>query len=112
MKNERPVDIRNRPRIPVPDEDPYSVAGDGVMTRKSSSDFIDLFVSRLRLQWLQRCQGEIKGQAAEVAAPRLDLWPSRSAQHSQGIHIFNDRDTPDGGAAPVLDVQSSDDWRP
>ena len=26
-KVERPVDIRNRPRIPVPDEDPYSVAG-------------------------------------------------------------------------------------
>lgn len=44
MKNERPVDIRNRPRIPVPDEDPYSVAGDGLMKRKTSSDFIDLFV--------------------------------------------------------------------
>ena len=28
VKNERPgVDIRNRPRIPIPDEDPYSVAG-------------------------------------------------------------------------------------
>lgn len=39
------MDIRNRPRIPVPDEDPYSVAGDGVMTRKSSPDFIDMFVS-------------------------------------------------------------------
>lgn len=25
----RPVDIRNRPRIPIPDEDPYSVAGSG-----------------------------------------------------------------------------------
>ncbi|GLG95027.1 Uncharacterized protein GBIM_02086 [Gryllus bimaculatus] len=24
-----PLDIRNRPRIPVPDEDPYSVAGSG-----------------------------------------------------------------------------------
>merc|ERR550532_2747167 len=29
VKNERPVDIRTRPRIPVPDEDPYSVAGSG-----------------------------------------------------------------------------------
>jgi len=27
VKNDRSVDIRNRPRIPVPDEDPYSVAG-------------------------------------------------------------------------------------
>ena len=23
------IDIRNRPRIPIPDEDPYSVAGSG-----------------------------------------------------------------------------------
>merc|ERR1712117_186979 len=29
VKAERPVDIRHRPRIPVPDEDPYSVAGSG-----------------------------------------------------------------------------------
>jgi len=30
VKNDRSaVDIRNRPRIPVPDEDPYSVAGSG-----------------------------------------------------------------------------------
>jgi hypothetical protein len=25
----RAIDIRNRPRIPIPDEDPYSVAGSG-----------------------------------------------------------------------------------
>lgn len=30
VKSQRPIlDIRNRPRIPVPDEDPYSVAGSG-----------------------------------------------------------------------------------
>ena len=30
VKNPRPaIDIRNRPRIPVPDEDPYSIAGSG-----------------------------------------------------------------------------------
>ena len=60
MKNERPVDIRNRPRIPVPDEDPYSVAGDGWLTRKTSQDFIDFF-ARIRLKWFQRCEREIKG---------------------------------------------------
>lgn len=27
MMMQRPVDIKNRPRIPIPDEDPYSVAG-------------------------------------------------------------------------------------
>ena len=61
-------------------------------------------VARLRLQWLQRSEGEIKGQAAEVASARLDLWTPRPSQHSQGIHFVIDRD--DGGAAPVLDVQS------
>ena len=30
MKNPRSaIDIRNRPRIPIPDEDPYSIAGSG-----------------------------------------------------------------------------------
>ena len=26
---QRPVDIKNRPRIPIPDEDPYTIAGNG-----------------------------------------------------------------------------------
>lgn len=29
LKVQRPVDIKNRPRIPIPDEDPYSIAGNG-----------------------------------------------------------------------------------
>lgn len=33
---QRPVDIKNRPRIPIPDEDPYSVAGNGVNGSGSS----------------------------------------------------------------------------
>lgn len=32
----RVVDIRNRPRIPIPDEDPYSVAGSGGSSGSSS----------------------------------------------------------------------------
>ncbi|TGZ38135.1 Uncharacterized protein DBV15_09987 [Temnothorax longispinosus] len=34
---QRPVDIKNRPRIPIPDEDPYSVAG-----VSSSPDYDDI----------------------------------------------------------------------
>ncbi|GAB0088481.1 hypothetical protein DMENIID0001_029120 [Sergentomyia squamirostris] len=34
---QRPVDIKNRPRIPIPDEDPYSVAGNGGSGGSSSS---------------------------------------------------------------------------
>lgn len=33
----RAVDIKNRPRIPLPDEDPYSVAGSGSGSSGSSS---------------------------------------------------------------------------
>jgi hypothetical protein len=41
VKNERGgVDIRNRPRIPIPDEDPYSVAG--------TSLYIQLLISTYR----------------------------------------------------------------
>eukprot|EP00095_Tigriopus_kingsejongensis_P004392 maker-scaffold93_size381549-snap-gene-0.14 protein:Tk04392 transcript:maker-scaffold93_size381549-snap-gene-0.14-mRNA-1 annotation:"AGAP007416-PA" len=29
LKSKMPPDIRNRPRIPIPDEDPYSIAGSG-----------------------------------------------------------------------------------
>lgn len=33
---QRPVDIKNRPRIPIPDEDPYSIAGSGEANSGSS----------------------------------------------------------------------------
>lgn len=33
---QRPLDIKNRPRIPIPDEDPYSVAGNGGISGGSS----------------------------------------------------------------------------
>lgn len=37
---QRPVvDIKNRPRIPIPDEDPYSVAGNGSGGSSGSSGF-------------------------------------------------------------------------
>ena len=55
------MDIRTRPRIPVPDEDPYSVAGEELLTGKPSHQFIDFFVTRFWLQWVVRSEGEIKG---------------------------------------------------
>ncbi|XP_072156133.1 uncharacterized protein exp isoform X2 [Bemisia tabaci] len=36
----RPVDIRNRPRIPIPDEDPYSVATTGGTSSGSSGSMV------------------------------------------------------------------------
>ena len=34
---QRPVDIKNRPRIPIPDEDPYSEAGNSASSSGSSA---------------------------------------------------------------------------
>lgn len=36
---QRPLDIKNRPRIPIPDEDPYSIAGNGSGGSSGSSGF-------------------------------------------------------------------------
>lgn len=36
---QRPVDIKNRPKIPVPDEDPYSVAENAGSSGSGSSGF-------------------------------------------------------------------------
>jgi hypothetical protein len=44
------VDIRNRPRIPIPDEDPYSVAGSG----SSGASSKEGGVQHLQQQLMQR----------------------------------------------------------
>lgn len=31
---QRPIDIKNRPKIPIPDEDPYSIAENGSSASK------------------------------------------------------------------------------
>ncbi|KAF4527900.1 hypothetical protein B566_EDAN011291 [Ephemera danica] len=53
------VDIRNRPRIPIPDEDPYSVAGSGssgASSGRGSGDSKDGGVHQLQQQLLQQQQ--------------------------------------------------------
>ncbi|XP_067008896.2 uncharacterized protein exp isoform X2 [Anabrus simplex] len=50
----RPLDIRNRPRIPIPDEDPYSVAGSG--NSSGSSGVGTGMVATTREQLLQQQQ--------------------------------------------------------
>ena len=36
---ERPVNVKSRPRLPIPDEDPYSVAGNGRIDNSDSSGY-------------------------------------------------------------------------
>ncbi|KAJ8684432.1 hypothetical protein QAD02_020224 [Eretmocerus hayati] len=42
---QRPVDIKNRPRIPIPDEDPYSVAGASTSSGPSDAAREQLYVA-------------------------------------------------------------------
>lgn len=43
---QRPVDIKNRPRIPIPDEDPYSIAG--VSSSSGPSELREMTRSEIR----------------------------------------------------------------
>lgn len=35
---QRPVNVKSRPRLPIPDEDPYSIAGNGRINATDASD--------------------------------------------------------------------------
>lgn len=52
------LDIRNRPRIPIPDEDPYSVAGSG-SSGSSSGAGKSAGVGHLHQQLLQQKQQKL-----------------------------------------------------
>ena len=51
-----PVDIRNRPRIPVPDEDPYSITMNGGSSGSGSSGFGPGHVAATREQLMMQSQ--------------------------------------------------------
>ncbi|XP_017959467.1 uncharacterized protein LOC108653477 [Drosophila navojoa] len=53
------VDIKNRPRIPIPDEDPYSVAGNGSNGSSGSSGFGSAHQQQLQQQQQQLQQQQL-----------------------------------------------------
>lgn len=66
------VDIKNRPRIPIPDEDPYSVAGNGSGGSSGSSGFGSGHQAQLHPQ--QQLGKHLNGNAGgHVAATREQL---------------------------------------
>lgn len=70
------VDIKNRPRIPIPDEDPYSVAGNGSNGSSGSSGFGSGHQQQLQQQQHQQQQlGKHlnNGSSGHVAATREQL---------------------------------------
>ncbi|XP_017049714.1 uncharacterized protein LOC108093878 isoform X2 [Drosophila ficusphila] len=68
------VDIKNRPRIPIPDEDPYSVAGNGSGGSSGSSGFGSGHQSQLHAQQQQQLGKHLNGNGGgHVAATREQL---------------------------------------
>ncbi|XP_017839767.1 uncharacterized protein LOC108597633 [Drosophila busckii] len=67
------VDIKNRPRIPIPDEDPYSVAGNGSNGSSGSSGFGSAHQQQLHQHQQQLGKHLNNGSSGHVAATREQL---------------------------------------
>ncbi|CAH0562502.1 unnamed protein product [Brassicogethes aeneus] len=73
---QRVMDIKNRPRIPVPDEDPYSVAGNGSGS-SGSSGFAGNSVAATREQLLLQSQQNAlrRSEKPPKLPPRENMYP-------------------------------------
>lgn len=87
------MDIKNRPRIPIPDEDPYSIAGNGSGSSGSSglasgsSDSTGR-VAATRQQLLLQAQQLVVGNKRSEKPPKLpprDTYPQVLKVDSQKI---------------------------
>lgn len=74
---QRVVDIKNRPRIPVPDEDPYSVAGNGSGSSGSSGFVGTGSVAATREQLLLQTQqhAQRRSDKPPKLPPRENMYP-------------------------------------
>ncbi|XP_031340033.1 uncharacterized protein LOC116168374 isoform X1 [Photinus pyralis] len=74
---QRVVDIKNRPRIPIPDEDPYSVAGNGSGSSGSSGFAGTMGVAATREQLLLQSQhhAQRRSEKPPKLPPRENLYP-------------------------------------
>lgn len=72
---QRVMDIKNRPRIPIPDEDPYSIAGNGSGS-SGSSGFAGGSVAATREQLMLQSQqhAQRRGDKPPKLPPR-DMYP-------------------------------------
>ncbi|ETN66317.1 hypothetical protein AND_001912 [Anopheles darlingi] len=90
---QRPVDIKNRPRIPIPDEDPYSVAGNGGGSSGSSgfgasgSGLVAASREHLMQQGVQPMGG---GQRRSEKPPKLPPRDNLYATHEIGKPDYDD----------------------
>lgn len=74
---QRVMDIKNRPRIPIPDEDPYSVAGNGSGSSGSSGFVGTGTVAATREQLLMQSQqhAQRRSEKPPKLPPRENLYP-------------------------------------
>uniref|UniRef100_A0A182NHY8 MH2 domain-containing protein n=1 Tax=Anopheles dirus TaxID=7168 RepID=A0A182NHY8_9DIPT len=88
---QRPVDIKNRPRIPIPDEDPYSVAGNGGGSSGSSGFGASGsgLVAASREHLLQPAQ-PMGGQRRSEKPPKLPPRDNLYATHEIGKPDYDD----------------------
>lgn len=71
------MDIKNRPRIPIPDEDPYSVAGNGSGSSGSSGFAGASSVAATREQLLLQSQqhAQRRSEKPPKLPPRENMYP-------------------------------------
>ncbi|KAL3289454.1 hypothetical protein HHI36_022878 [Cryptolaemus montrouzieri] len=74
---QRVVDIKNRPRIPIPDEDPYSIAGNGSGSSGSSGFAGNGNVAAAREQLLLQSQqhAQRRSEKPPKLPPRENMYP-------------------------------------
>lgn len=74
---QRVMDIKNRPRIPIPDEDPYSVAGNGSGSSGSSGFAGAGSVAATREQLLLQTQqlAQRRSEKPPKLPPRENMYP-------------------------------------
>lgn len=86
---QRVMDIKNRPRIPIPDEDPYSVAGNGSGSSGSSGFVGTGSVAATREQLLLQSQqhAQRRSEKPPKLPPRENMYPHDIPKVNMHVHV-------------------------
>ncbi|KAJ8980597.1 hypothetical protein NQ317_018725 [Molorchus minor] len=89
---QRVMDIKNRPRIPIPDEDPYSIAGNGSGS-SGSSGFVGSSVAATREQLILQSQQHTQRRSEKPPKlpPRENLYPHDIPKPDYDDHVSESR---------------------
>ncbi|XP_017782158.1 PREDICTED: uncharacterized protein LOC108566679 isoform X2 [Nicrophorus vespilloides] len=102
---QRVMDIKNRPRIPIPDEDPYSVAGNGSGSSGSSGFAGPGSVAATREQLLIQSQqhAQRRSEKPPKLPPRENMYP-----HDIPKPDYDDHEEQGGRLKPFPTSRSKD----